>query len=446
MADITLEKNLPHSVDAERSILGSIILENQALNMAQEILREEDFYREGHRKIYRTMAALTERSAAIDLITLKNELQRSGELDSVGGPAYISSLVDGVPKSANVQHYARIVKEKSILRSLIDAGNKIIHQCYDAEGAAEDLLDEAQKQMFAIAEGSLRSGFIPVSEVAAPTLAYVDRLHERKELITGLATGFERLDELTSGLQNSDLIIVAARPSMGKTALALNIAQHAATRMARSVGVFSLEMSKEQLFLRMLCAQARVDAHRLRTGKLGKEEWTRLYMAFDELAQAKIFIDDSAGLSIFEMRAKSRRLKAERGLDLLIVDYLQLVRGRSRYENRTQEVSDISRALKGLAKELAIPVIALSQLSRAPEQRGGEKKPQLSDLRESGAIEQDADVVIFILREELYKQTPENQGVAQISIGKQRNGPVGSLELAFIKEYTRFENLEWRNA
>ena len=446
MADITLEKNLPHNLDAERSILGSIILENRALSMAQEILREEDFYRESHRKIYRVMGSLTERSAVIDLITLKNELQRAGDLDSVGGPAYISSLVDGVPRSSNVEHYARIVKEKAILRSLIDAGNRIIHLCYEGEGAADDLLDEAQKQIFAIAEGNLRSGFVPVRDVASPTLEYIDRLHERKELVTGVPTGYERLDELTSGLQNSDLIVLAARPSMGKTALALNIAQHVAIKAGRTVGVFSLEMAKEQLFLRMLCGQARVDSHRLRTGRLGKEEWTRLTLAFGELTEARIFIDDTPGLSIFEMRAKSRRLKAERGLDLVVVDYLQLMRGRSRYENRTQEVSDISRSLKGLAKELGVPVIALSQLSRAPEQGGGDHRPQLSHLRESGAIEQDADVVLFIFREEVYRPAEDNRGVAEVIIGKQRNGPSGDIvQLAFIKEYTRFENLEWRN-
>ncbi len=444
MADITLEKNLPHNLDAERSILGSILLDKRALNMAQEILREIDFYREGHRKIYRTMEILTERSSEIDPVTLKNELQRTGDLEAAGGAAYIASLMDGVPRSANVEHYARIVKEKAILRGLIDAGNRIINQCYEGEASAKDLLDDAQRQIFAIAEGNLSGGFVPVSDVAGNTLEYIDRLQAHKELITGVPTGFERLDELTSGLQNSDMIVLAARPSMGKTALALNIAQHVAVTTGRTVGVFSLEMSKEQLFLRMLCAQARVDAHRLRTGKLGREETQKLILAFGALTEAKIFIDDTPGLSIFEMRAKARRLKAERGLDLLIVDYLQLLRGRSRYENRTQEVSDISRSLKGLAKELSVPVIALSQLSRAPEQRGGDHKPQLSDLRESGSIEQDADVVIFIYREEVYKPTEENQGVARLLIEKQRNGPTGALELVFIKEYTKFENPAWR--
>ncbi len=445
MADITLEKNLPHNLDAERSILGSILVENTAINRAQEILRENDFYRDGHRRIFRVMESLAERSTAIDLVTLKNELLRTADLDAAGGPAYISSLVDGVPKSANIEHYARIVKEKSILRSLIEAGNRIINQCYEGEAAAEDLLDEAQKQVFAIAEGSLRGGFVPVKELAGMTLAYIDRLHEHKELITGLPTGFERLDELTSGLQNGDLIILAARPSIGKTALALNVMQHVATRAGRTAAIFSLEMSKEQLLMRMLCAQARVDAHRLRTGKVQTEEWKRLIRAFDELNEARIFIDDTPGISIFEMRAKARRLKAERGLDFLIVDYLQLVRGRARYENRTQEVSDISRSLKGLAKELGVPLLALSQLSRAPEQ-SGDHRPQLSHLRESGSIEQDADVVLMIFREDVYKETEDNKGKAEIIIAKQRNGPTDTVELVFIKEYTRFENLEWRNA
>ncbi|MGH9869429.1 MAG: replicative DNA helicase [Candidatus Polarisedimenticolia bacterium] len=444
MADITLEKNLPHNLDAEKSILGSILLENRALNQAQELLREDDFYREGHRRIYRAMSTLRERSAVIDLVTLKNELTRSGDLDGAGGAAYVASLVDGVPKSSNVEHYARIVKEKAVLRGLIDAAHHIQTMCFEGESQVQEVLDEAQKQIFALAEGQLATGFVPVRDVAGRTLEYIDKLHQHKEMVTGLATGFERLDELTSGFQPTDLVVLAARPSMGKTALALNISQSVATRLGRAVGIFSLEMSKEQLFLRMLCAQARVDAHRLRTGRLGKEEWARLTMAFGELTEAKIYVDDTPGISIFEMRAKARRLKSERGLDLLVVDYLQLMRGRGRYENRTQEVSDISRSLKGLAKELHVPLIALSQLSRAPEQRGGDHRPQLSDLRESGAIEQDADLVMFIYREEVYRPTEDNRGMARLLIEKQRNGPTGTVDLAFIKEYTKFENLEWR--
>ncbi len=446
MADITLEKSLPHNLDAERSILGSILVDPSRLSHAQEILRESDFYREGHRRIFRALGALHERNTPIEYITLIDELQRSGDLDGSGGRAYVLSLTDGAYKSANIDTYARTVKEKSVLRSLIEAGNRIVTTCFEGEGTLEEVLDDAQKQIFSIAEGNLRTGFVPLREVSATTLEYIDRLHQRQELITGIPTGFERLDEMMSGLQDGDMIVLAARPSMGKTALALNIAQHVGTRVGRTVGVFSLEMSREQLFLRMLCAQARVDSHRLRTGRLNKEEWTRLTMAFDELTVAKIFLDDTPSLSIFEMRAKARRLKAESGLDLLIVDYLQLVRGRGRYENRTQEVSDISRSLKALAKELAVPVLALSQLSRAPEHRSGEHKPQLADLRESGAIEQDADVVVFIYREEVYRPTEENQGLAKLLIEKQRNGPTGSVDLAFVKEHTRFENLEWRAA
>ncbi|HZE89370.1 MAG TPA: replicative DNA helicase [Verrucomicrobiae bacterium] len=441
MADITLERTLPHNLDAERSVLGAILIENRALDQAQEILVEEDFYREGHRKIFRVMAQLGGRRNAIDLITLKDELSREGGLESVGGAPYISSLLDGVPRSANVEHYARIVKEKSILRNLIGSANRILNRCFEAQDEATSLLDEAEKEIFALAETQMRSSFVHVREVAKPTLEYIDRVQQHQELITGVATGFDKIDEMTSGLQPTDLIIVAGRPSMGKTAFAVNVAQHAGTRLGKHVGVFSLEMSREQLFLRMLCGQARVDAHQLRTGRLGAGEWERLTPAFAELTEAPIYIDDTAGMSVFEMRAKARRLKAEKGLDLLVVDYLQLMRGRDRIENRNQEISEISRSLKALAKELAVPVIAVSQLSRAPEQRTGSHRPQLSDLRESGAIEQDADVVFLLFREEYYKQNdPDLVGRAEAIIAKQRNGPTGSVDLVFIRDYTKFEN------
>jgi replicative DNA helicase len=441
MDDITLERNLPHNLEAERSVLGAILIENRALNQAQEILTEEDFYRESHRTIFRTMSGLNETRGAIDLVTLKEALDSAGSLERVGGAPYIASLLDGVPRSSNVEHYARIVKEKSVLRNLIGSASRILNRCYEGEDTAELLLDEAQREIFSLAEDRLRTGFVHLREVAAPTLEYIDRVHQHKELITGLATGFERLDEMTSGLQNNDLIIVAGRPSMGKTALAVNIAQNVGTRLGRSVGIFSLEMSREQLFLRMLCGQARVDAHQLRTGRLGKEDWQRLTLAFGELTEAPVYVDDTAGLTLFEMRAKARRLKAEKGLDLLVVDYLQLMRTREKFENRNQEISEISRSLKALAKELSVPVIAVSQLSRAPEQRGGNHKPQLSDLRESGAIEQDADVVLLLYREEYYKPDKiEAQGVAEVNVAKQRNGPTGSVDLVFIREYTRFEN------
>ncbi len=444
--DITLDRTIPHNLDAERSVLGAILVENAAINRAQEILREDDFYREPHRTLFKVMSSLSEKSSAIDAVTVKDELMRSGELEAVGGPAYIASLLDDVPRSANVEYYARIVKEKAILRGLIEAGSQIVGTAYEASQEIEEILDQSERLIFKIAQDQLRQGFVPMKVIADESLKTIERLAEHRQLVTGLPTGFPRLDEYTSGLQNSDLVIMAARPGMGKTSLALNIAQHIGMKAGRHVGIFSLEMSREQLFLRLLTGLARVDAHRLRTGRLSKEDWTRLTLALGEVSAAPIYIDDTPGISVLEMRAKSRRLKMEHGLDLIVVDYLQLIHGRGRFENRTQEISDISRSLKELAKELAIPVIAISQLSRAPEQRGGDRRPQLSDLRESGAIEQDADVVMFIYREEVYKQTEENRGRAQVIIAKQRNGPIGTLDLAFIREYTKFEELEWRQA
>jgi replicative DNA helicase len=442
--DLTLEKIIPHNMEAERSVLGAILVENAAINRAQEILTEDDFYRAPHRKIFKVMTDLSERTTAIDPVTVKEELTRSGDLDAVGGPAYIASLVDGVPRSANVEYYARIVKEKAVLRSLIEAGSQIVSTAYEASQEVDDILDQSESLIFRIAQDRLRSGFVPMKVIADQSLKTIERLQEHRDLVTGLPTGFASLNEYTSGLQDSELIVVAARPGMGKTSFALNIAQHVGLRERRRVGIFSLEMSREQLFLRLLTGLARVDAHRLRTGRLTREEWALLITAFGELAAAPIFIDDTAGTSVLEMRAKSRRLKLEQGLDLIIVDYMQLMRSRTRFENRNQEISDISRSLKELAKELRLPVIAVSQLSRAPEQRGGDRRPQLSDLRESGAIEQDADVVLFIYREEAYKPSEENRGRAQIMIAKQRNGPIGNLDMAFIREYTKFEDLEWR--
>jgi len=441
--DITLERNIPHSVDAERSVLGAILLENSAINRAQEILKDSDFYRDPHRRIFKVMEVLSERSTAIDPVTVKEELTKSGELEAVGGPAYIASLLDGVPHSSNVEHYAKIVKEKAILRALIEAGGRIVTSAYEAAQDVDEILDESERQVFQIAQDQLRAGFVPMRVIADQSLKTIERLAEHRELVTGLSTGYPSLNEMTSGLQPSDLVILAARPGMGKTSLALNIAQNAA-RDGRRVGVFSLEMSREQLFLRLLTGHARVDAHRLRTGRLGREEMQRLMTAFGELASMPIAIDDTAGTGVMEMRAKSRRLKMEQGLDLIVVDYLQLMRSRGRFENRNQEITEISRSLKELAKELRVPILALSQLSRAPEQRGGDRRPQLSDLRESGAIEQDADLVMFIYREEVYKPTEENRGMAQLIIAKQRNGPIGTINLVFLREYTRFEEGEWR--
>jgi replicative DNA helicase len=658
-------------------VLGAVLVDNAAFNSAAEVLARDDFHREAHRRIFDAMAALAERSQAIDLVTLKDELIRGSALEAVGGAAYLASLVDGVPRITNVEQWSRIIKEKAVLRNLIHAGNRIVHSAFEAEEEAGVILDKAEKAIFDIAEHRIRQGFVGIREIVKQSFRTIDQLSQSKELVTGLPTGFVDLDEKTSGLQKGDLIIVAARPAMGKTSFCLNVAQYASAKTGETVGIFSLEMAKEQLVLRMLCADARVDAHRLRTGNLQEKDWARLAKAYADLSASKIFIDDSATLTPLEMRAKCRRLKAEHGLGLILVDYLQLVSGAGRIENRQQEIASISRSLKGLAKELSVPVVALSQLSRAPEGRT-EKRPQLSDLREcvtgetlvvmadgqrlpirdlvgtapevvamsspegrlttarsdkvwrvgkrpvyrvklasgrtiratlrhrlwgpegwtrvrhlavgdrvaiarrlpepatvgafgpreaqaqelqvavgglsantnvdtlpieyfgrvralmrdrgittrrmtqirgtayggsshfrfapsrglladygriledgilmeqatsdlfwdrivaiepdgeddvydltvpgpaswladgivshnSGALEQDSDVVIFIYREEEYKATDENRGVAEIIIGKQRNGPTGMLKLAFIKEFTRFENLEWRN-
>ncbi len=443
------ERTLPHNLEAERSVLGAILLHNDAFNLAAEVIDSKDFYRDAHRRIFDKMVKLVERGDAVDLVTLKDELGKSGEIDEVGGPAYIAALVDGVPRSTNVEHYARIIKEKATLRNLIFSANKILANAYHAEDEADAILDEAEREIFAIADDKVREGFVSLRELAQSSLDTIEKLHSRKELITGVPTGFIDLDEMTSGFQRSDLVIIAARPSMGKTALALNVAQHVGTKTDMTVGVFSLEMSKEQLFLRMLTAEARIDAHRLRGGFLGERDWGRLSEAIGTLSEAKIFIDDSPGVGVLEMRAKCRRLKSEHGLDMVIVDYIQLMQGRGRFENRTLEVASISRSLKGLAKELNVPVVALSQLSRAPESRS-DHRPQLSDLRESGALEQDADVVIFIYRDDAYadKNMPpaDSQGVAELILGKQRNGPTGVVKLAFIREFTRFENLAVGNA
>jgi replicative DNA helicase len=444
MADaVASERPLPHNLEAERCVLGAILLDNEAFNRAAELLDARDFFRDAHRRIFDKMVALTERGQAIDVVTLKDELLRSGELDEVGGPAYIASLVDGVPRSANVESYARIVKEKSTLRSLIHSANRIAAQAYEADRDAELLLDEAERAIFEIAEHRIREGFVPLRDLVQSSFSTIERLHERKGLVTGVPTGFKDLDDLTSGFQPSDLVIIAARPSMGKTSLVLNIAAHAGVREGLTVGIFSLEMAKEQLFLRMLTSEARIDAHRFRTGLLSERDYGRLSAALGTLAEAPVYIDDTAALGVLEMRAKARRLMAEHGLHLLIVDYIQLMQGRGRFENRQQELASISRALKQLAKELHVPIVALSQLSRAPEARA-DRRPQLADLRESGALEQDADLVLFIYRAELYDKEetrPEDQGVAEIIIGKQRNGPTGTVRLTFIKEYTRFENL-----
>ena len=439
------ERTLPHNLDAEKSVLGAVLIHNEAFNHAAELIDAKDFFRTAHSRIFEKMVALSERGDAIDFVTLKEELSRSGELEDVGGPAYIASLADGVPRSANVEYYARIVKEKSTLRSLIYSANKILAEAYEAEQEPDLLLDEAERQIFAIAEDRIRAGFVPLRDLVQTSFATIEKLQAHKGLVTGVPTGFIDLDEMTSGLQPSDLVLVAARPSMGKTSFVLNIAQHVGTSTPMTVGFFSLEMSKEQLFMRMLTSEARIDAHRFRTGFLNEKDYGRLSHALGTLAEAKVFIDDTASIGVLEMRAKARRLKAEHGLNMLIIDYIQLMQGRGRFESRQAEIASISRSLKGLAKELSVPIVALSQLSRASETRS-DHRPQLSDLRESGALEQDADVVMFIYRGEQYRDADgnpntEEQGTAEIIIGKQRNGPIGTVKLAFIKEHTRFENL-----
>jgi replicative DNA helicase len=441
MAEIaTTQRKLPHNLEAEKCVLGAVLINNDKFNYAAELIDAGDFFRDAHRRIFDKMVNLSERGQVIDLVTLKEELGRTGDLDDVGGPAYIAALVDGVPGSTHVEHYARIVKEKSTLRSLIKSANRILSTAYDAETDAEVQLDQAEKEIFEIADDQVRDGFVSLHDLVPGSMETVEKLQSHQGLLTGMPSGFTDLDKLTSGFQSSDLVIIAARPSMGKTSLALNIAQHIGVKTERSVGVFSLEMSKEQLFLRMLTAEARIDAQHFRGGqKLGEQEYRKISQALNTLGEARVFIDDSAGVGVLEMRAKARRLKQEHGLDMLIVDYIQLMQGRGRYENRTLELASISRALKGLAKELQIPILVLSQLSRAPEARK-DHRPQLSDLRESGALEQDADVVIFIYRDDQYNPNPENENTAELLVSKQRNGPTGVVKLAFLKEMTRFEN------
>ncbi|HEX8458481.1 MAG TPA: replicative DNA helicase [Pyrinomonadaceae bacterium] len=442
--DQMLERPLPHGAEAERAILGAIILDNNLVNQAIELLKPDDFYVRAHQHIFRAMISMSERGAEINPILLGEELRREGALESAGGIAFISELTYGLPHFSNLAHYAKVVKDKSVLRQLVRVANKVISEALEEEDEATVILDHAEQMIFALAEERTRQGFAHVKPIADQILEKVQELGGRGATLTGLTTGFTELDRLTSGLQPSDLIIVAARPSMGKTSLCLTLAQNAAIQANAVVGVFSLEMSKESLVMRMLCSEGHVDAHRFRAGFLSRDEWARLAGALGTLSETKIFIDDTPGISVLEMRAKARRLAAEqKRLDLIIVDYLQLMSGSSkRSESRQQEVSQISRELKGLAKELNVPLVALSQLSRAPEART-DHRPQLADLRESGAIEQDADVVAFIYREEQYNRTEENAGIAEVIIAKQRNGPTDTVQLAFLKEFTRFENM-WK--
>ncbi len=430
----------PHSLEAERAVLGALLLDRESLPRAIEILRPPDFYKEGHRIIFGAMLGLFERNEPVDLLTLSEELRRQGMLEQVGGAAALAALVEEAATAAHVTSYAHIVREKSLLRDLIRSATEIITQSYDQRDDVEALLDQAEGLIFQISERRLSGSAIPVRSILKDTFEYIERLYDRKEHVTGLATGFRRLDELTSGFQVSDFIIIAGRPSMGKTAFALNIAKNAGVKLKKKVLVLSLEMSKEQLVQRLLCSEARVNSQSVRTGYLEQRDWHRLTNAAGRLAEAPIFIDDTPALSVLEARAKARRMKAEHGLDLIMIDYLQLMRGRNS-ENRQQEISEISRSLKALAKELSVPVVALSQLSRAVEARQSKDyRPQLSDLRESGALEQDADLIIFLYRPERYGLQTEEGNVAEAIIGKQRNGPVDTVKLVFLPEFASFED------
>jgi replicative DNA helicase len=447
MADLSLEKILPSNLEAERSILGAILLDDKAVLAVFERLKPQDFYLEQNRRIFENMLQLMNSARPIDLITLKDELQRSNQLESVGGAAYLASLTDGLPRAMNIEFYAQIVKEKSTLRRLIQISNETMSRSYQDEESAEEILQGVEKAIFDIASQQFHTGFSSITPIVSDVFKEIEELSNRKMPVTGLETGFVDLDRMTAGLHPSDLIIIAARPGLGKTSLCLNIAAHVALRKRKTVGIFSLEMSKEQLVKRFLCSEANIDAQRINTGFLAKDDWAKLSRVSGELSETKIFIDDTAGITVSELRSKARRLSLEqRGLDLIIVDYLQLMSGSTqRYENRTQEISQISRGLKGIAKELSLPVIAISQLSRAIESRTGEhRRPQLSDLRESGSIEQDADIVLFIYREDMTNPTEENSGRAELIIAKQRNGPTGSINLAFMKQFTKFADLEER--
>jgi len=441
--DDTLRRVPPQSLEAEESVLGGVLLDNAALDRVVELLHPDDFYRGAHRKLFNAMLELSERSEPVDLITLSEALRSRGDLADVGGTAFLGELAERVPTAANIVHYAKIVRDRAVLRGLITAATEIATRGYEASGDVAELLDRAEQLIFEISERRVRNAFTKLSDVLVESIKTIERLYEQKQSVTGVPTGFVDLDRMLSGLQPSDLIIVAGRPSMGKTAIVLNVAEHAALRADVGVAVFSLEMAKEQLAMRMLCSEARVDLARVRTGHLTDREFPRLAMAAGRLGDAPIFIDDTPALSVLELRAKARRLKRDPAnkLGLVIVDYIQLMRSSEGRDNREQEISEISRSLKALAKELRVPVLALSQLNRQVESRTP-PVPRLADLRESGAIEQDADVIIFLYRDDYYNEDSDKKGLAEVIVAKQRNGPTGSVELTFLREFTRFENRE----
>jgi len=439
--DLILDKLPPQNLEAEMAVLGSMLVDEEAVSISVEKLDAGCFYKDTHRKIFQAISDLYNSNKAVDLITLTDVLRKEGSLDEIGGASYLTSLANAVPTAANINHYAAIVREKYILRTLINNSTKIITVCHESEGNIAEIVDTAEKLIFEVSDRRNQGSSIHLKEIVKDSIETIDRLYQNKAHVTGVPTGYVDFDIKTAGLQSSDLIIIAGRPSMGKSAFALGIAEYAGVVEKIPTAIFSLEMSKEQLVQRMLCSHARVDAHKVRTGYLATSDWPRLTAAAGKLSEAPIFIDDTPAISVMELRARARRLKSHHNIKLIILDYMQLMRGSAmNMESRQQEISEISRSLKALARELNVPVIAISQLSRAVESRT-DHRPQLSDLRESGAIEQDADVVVLILREEYYSPSPENQGIAEVIIAKQRNGPVGSLRLAFIKEFTRFDNL-----
>ncbi|WP_078556370.1 replicative DNA helicase [Bacillus alkalicellulosilyticus] len=446
MSDLFADRTPPQNIEAEQAVLGAIFLEEQALVSASETLQPEDFYRAAHQRLYTVMIELAEKGEPVDLITVTSELQDRKWLDDVGGVSYLTDLANSVPTAANIDYYCRIVEEKSILRRLIRVATTIAADGYTSEDEVDAILNDAEKTILDVAQRKNTSAFISIKDVLVEAYDRIEMLQNQKEDITGIPTGFSQLDKMTAGFQRNDLIIVAARPSVGKTAFALNIAQNVATKTDENIAIFSLEMSAGQLVQRMLCAEGNIDAQRMRTGQLEPEDWQKLTMAMGSLSRAGIYIDDTPGVKVNDIRAKCRRLKQEKGLGMILIDYLQLIQGNGRGgENRQQEVSEISRTLKAIARELEVPVIALSQLSRGVESRQ-DKRPMMSDIRESGSIEQDADIVAFLYRDDYYDKESENQNIIEIIIAKQRNGPVGTVELAFIKEYNKFVNLERRHS
>jgi replicative DNA helicase len=436
----SIERVPPQNIDAEMAVLGSMLIEEEAINQAVELINEDCFYKDAHKKIFSCMLNLSSRNKAVDLITLSEELKKIDELEEIGGVSYLTTLANAVPTAANIRHYARIVKEKSILRSLINNATQIVTKAYDSEVNVDELLDKSEGLIFEISDRRVEGNFICLKDIIKDSIETIDRLYQQKTHVTGVPTGFIDFDLKTAGLQPSDFIVIAGRPSMGKSALAISIAEHVSVIEHIPAAFFSLEMSKEQLVQRLLCSHARVDVHKVRSGYFSTSDWPKLTAAAGKLSEAPFYIDDTPAISIMELRAKARRLKAHHDIQIMFVDYLQLMRSSQYTENRQQEISDISRSLKALARELNIPIVAISQLSRAVESRT-DHRPQLSDLRESGAIEQDADVVVLLLREEYYVPKIENKGLAEVIIAKQRNGPVGTLKLSFIKEYARFDNL-----